>query len=145
MLTKNPADRATFERRLSDLSPEKRRYLERLLCQSQQGATARAALQPRRTRADTAPLSCAQQRLWIVCQLTQGSPFYNETFSIRFKQQLDIAALDRSINEIVRRHEVLRTASRIENGTQTQVISPVLRVPLKVIDLRTVPHIRRET
>jgi len=133
-----------LDRRLSGLSPEKRRYLEQLLRQQNKRSAVAASAIPRRRRADTAPLSYAQQRLWIVCQLTPDSPFYNETFSLRFRQQLDVTALERSINEIVRRHEVLRTGFRIENGTPVQVISPTLRVALKTIDLAAVPAVRRE-
>jgi amino acid adenylation domain-containing protein len=135
-------DLAKLESRVSDLSPEKRKFLKQLLRQPQRSSSS-PMLIPRRPHSVAVPLSYAQQRLWIVCQLTQDSPFYNETFSRRIKH-LDVTAFERSINEIVRRHEVLRTGFRMENGTPVQIVNPNLKVPLKIIDLRSIAKVHRE-
>ena len=140
MSSEKSAGGNALEQRIAGLSPEKRRYLEQLLLQRQQSV----AGIPRRPRSATAPLSYAQQRLWIVCQLTRGSPFYNETFSIRIRQPLDVLALQHAINEIIRRHEVLRTGFRIEDGLPVQLISPSLTLPLKTVDLRSVSSVQRQ-
>src|SRR5215813_12717932 len=134
-------DKATVEQRIAGLSREKREYLERLLKEKQNTQTIAI---PKRKRSDTAPLSYAQQRMWILAQFTKDSPFYNEIFSRRLTFPLDVPAFERSINEIIIRHEVLRTGFRIENGEPVQVIAPSLKMPLKCVDLRNWPLVQRE-
>src|SRR5262249_9135300 len=56
------------------------------------------------------PLSYAQQRLWFIDQLEPGSVAYNIPFGVRLRGELNVEALGRSVQEIVRRHEVLRTS-----------------------------------
>ena len=55
------------------------------------------------------PASYAQQRLWFLDQFEPESPYYNIPSAVRFKGSLKISALERSIHEIVLRHETLRT------------------------------------
>jgi amino acid adenylation domain-containing protein/thioester reductase-like protein len=55
------------------------------------------------------PLSFAQQQLWLLIQVEPESPFYNEPFTVRMPGRLDVGALERTLQEIVRRHEILRT------------------------------------
>jgi amino acid adenylation domain-containing protein len=81
------------------------------------------------------PTSFAQQRLWFLDQMEPGSSAYNVPSAIWLKSELDIAALERSINEIVRRHEVLRTTFRAVDGEPMQVISPAVHATLPVVDL----------
>ncbi|HXQ69893.1 MAG TPA: amino acid adenylation domain-containing protein, partial [Pyrinomonadaceae bacterium] len=71
-----------------------------------------------------APLSFAQQRLWIVDKLEPHSAAYNLPSALRLEGPLDVAALERSFEEIVRRHEVLRTTFAIVDGEPTQIIGP---------------------
>src|ERR1051325_5365117 len=68
------------------------------------------------------PLSFAQQRLWFLEQLDPGNPIYNIASALRLHGQLNVDALERTLNEIVRRHESLRTAFREEHGIAVQVI-----------------------
>jgi amino acid adenylation domain-containing protein len=65
------------------------------------------------------PLSFAQQRLWFLDQLAPNNPFYNIPEAVRLDGKLDLKVLERVINEIVRRHEALRT--RIEMGEREPV------------------------
>jgi non-ribosomal peptide synthetase component F len=82
------------------------------------------------------PLSFAQQQLWVFDQMAPGSPVYNVPLGSRLRQQaLDIAVLQRTFNEIVRRHESLRTTFPEENGQPRQVISPPAPAPLYIVDL----------
>jgi NRPS condensation-like uncharacterized protein len=82
------------------------------------------------------PLSYAQQRLWLLDRLTPGSALYTIPASLRLTSMLDIPALRRSLNEIVRRHEALRTTFSIQDNQPIQVIAPRLTVDLPVIDLQ---------
>jgi aspartate racemase len=81
------------------------------------------------------PLSYAQERLWFLDQLEPGSAFYNIPASFRVRGELNIGALERSLNEIVRRHESLRTTFRVQDGKPVQVIEPGGEQQLKVRDL----------
>ncbi|MGF2040617.1 MAG: condensation domain-containing protein, partial [Nostoc sp. CmiVER01] len=79
--------------------------------------------------------SFAQQRLWFLAQLEPGNPFYNIPGAIRLQGQLNQQALHDSLNEILRRHEVLRTNFQTVAGQVIQVISSVTLISFPIIDL----------
>ncbi|HYV13029.1 MAG TPA: amino acid adenylation domain-containing protein [Pyrinomonadaceae bacterium] len=81
------------------------------------------------------PLSSAQQRLWFLDRLDPNSALYNIPAAVHMQGPLSIAALRRSLNEIVRRHEALRTTFAVQDGQPVQVIAPVLELELPLIDL----------
>ncbi|HKX31463.1 MAG TPA: condensation domain-containing protein, partial [Blastocatellia bacterium] len=82
------------------------------------------------------PLSFAQQRLWFIEQLEPGKAAYNCHIGLRLKGQVDLAALERSISEIVRRHEVLRTRIEVVESMPIQAIDEWRPLRLEVEDLR---------
>ncbi|HEY0079187.1 MAG TPA: amino acid adenylation domain-containing protein [Pyrinomonadaceae bacterium] len=88
----------------------------------------------------TVPVSFAQQRLWFLDQLEPGSSFYNIPTAVRLRGSLDTDLLERSLNEIVRRHESLRTTFRSVDGKPVQVIAPALKVEMPVVDLSRSPE-----
>jgi len=90
------------------------------------------------------PLSFAQQRLWFLNQWEPDNPFYNESIAVRLKGLLNISALEQSLNEIVRRHEALRTNFICVEGEPTQAIAPYLPLSLTVVDLQEIPECKRE-
>src|SRR5262249_43246992 len=90
------------------------------------------------------PLSFAQQRLWFITQLDQHATAYVLPAAIRLRGPLDVTVLHRSFNEIVRRHESLRTVFITVEGRPVQSIIPDLTIPLPVIDLRERPGAQRE-
>jgi amino acid adenylation domain-containing protein len=90
-------------------------------------------------------LSFAQQRLWFFDQLEPGLSAYNIPAAIRLKGPLNLAALERSLDEVVRRHESLRTIFGKVDGHPTQVIAPAMTIALPVVDLRALPASERET
>ncbi|MGZ4112141.1 MAG: condensation domain-containing protein, partial [Tumebacillaceae bacterium] len=96
---------------------------------------------PRRTN-EPVPLSFAQQRLWFLDQLENGQASYYHMPSVWLLEgTLHIEAMERSICEIVRRHEALRTTFPMgEEGQPVQVIDPHLRVSLPVTDLTSYPE-----
>jgi thioesterase domain-containing protein len=82
------------------------------------------------------PASIAQQGFWLLDQLDPGNPAYNIAVRFRLEGPLDVTTLERALNEIVRRHEVLRTTFDAVDGEPMQVIHPSMRVPVSVFDLR---------
>lgn len=90
------------------------------------------------------PLSFAQQRLWFIYQLDPNNRAYNIRGGIRLQGELNVQALERSLNEIINRHEVLRTSFSAVDGRPFQVIEPSLTLHLPVIDLRALPADERE-
>nr|AIW82283.1 PuwF [Cylindrospermum alatosporum CCALA 988] len=85
------------------------------------------------------PLSSTQQRLWFLDQMEGASATYNMPAAIEMHGILQIEMLERSLVEIVRRHEVLRTSFQQLNGTSTQVISAEATIILPVVDLQKFP------
>jgi amino acid adenylation domain-containing protein len=90
------------------------------------------------------PLSFAQERLWLVDQMEPGSAVYNIPVAWRLGGALDEAALERSLGEIVRRHEALRTTFAEVDGSPVQVIGPVGGFALPVEDLSGLGEADRE-
>jgi amino acid adenylation domain-containing protein len=95
-------------------------------------------------RGGKAPLSFAQQRLWFIEQLEPGNAAYNIPGGVRLEGKLDLNALESAINEIVRRHEVLRTRIEEVGSEPTQVIDEWKPRKLDVEDLTVVPPEKRE-
>ncbi|HEY0739714.1 MAG TPA: amino acid adenylation domain-containing protein, partial [Herpetosiphonaceae bacterium] len=91
---------------------------------------------PRREGQEPAALSFNQQRLWFLDQLVPNSPAYNILTGVRVAGPLDITAFERSLNEIIRRHESLRARFPTEDGQAVQVIEPRLSITLPQVDLR---------
>jgi amino acid adenylation domain-containing protein len=91
------------------------------------------------------PLSFAQQRLWFIDQLEPGLFAYHVPAALRLIGDLDRTALQRSLDEIARRHEVLRTTFAVVNGEPVQVVGPAAAVPLPVRDLSAIPEPERFT
>ena len=99
-----------------------------------------------REEGDALPLSFAQQRVWFFDQLEPNSSAYNMPMAVRLEGKLDVAALERSLLAVVRRHEVLRTTfSAGDDGLPVQFIHPApARWPLTLIDLSHLPSSERE-
>ncbi|WP_035373166.1 non-ribosomal peptide synthetase [Pseudoduganella violaceinigra] len=105
---------------------------------------ASAAVAPPTQQQPALPLSFAQQRLWFLNEFEPGSASYNLPSVMRISGMLDAAALERALNEIVRRHEALRTSFRMGDGAPVQVIAPQLHLPLPLTDLSALPASERQ-
>ncbi|MCC5622888.1 non-ribosomal peptide synthetase [Nostoc sp. CHAB 5715] len=90
------------------------------------------------------PLSFAQQRLWFLEQLQPGSSTYNIPIAVRLTGSLNIAVLARSLNEIVRRHEVLRTQFPTVDGNPLLTIQPSVEVLVPVVDLQALNPLEQD-
>jgi amino acid adenylation domain-containing protein len=95
-------------------------------------------------RSGNPPLSFAQQRLWFLDQLIPNNPFYNVPAALHLKGSLNSIALLQTFNEIVQRHEALRTNFVMVQGQPVQIINPTLKISLPIIDLRQLPQVERE-
>ncbi|HLJ34874.1 MAG TPA: amino acid adenylation domain-containing protein, partial [Ktedonobacteraceae bacterium] len=89
-------------------------------------------------REEYMPTSFAQERLWFLDQLEMGSPFYNVLSAVRLRRQLKVALLQESLNEMLRRHEMLRTSFIEKDGRPVQVIAERITLALSLIDLSNV-------
>jgi natural product biosynthesis luciferase-like monooxygenase protein/amino acid adenylation domain-containing protein/non-ribosomal peptide synthase protein (TIGR01720 family)/FkbM family methyltransferase len=102
-----------------------------------------APIQPTPRTGDL-PLSFGQQRVWFLDRLEGDPSAYHLPVGVRLTGILDAAALERSLAEVVRRHESLRTSFPEMAGRPVQVVSPSLPFSLPVLDLRAIPAVDRE-
>jgi amino acid adenylation domain-containing protein len=114
--------------------------------EARQGAASRPRVVPisRAPRGGELPLSFAQQRLWFIDQLEPGSIVYNVPAAFRLAGPLDVSALERTLGEVVGRHEVLRTTFTATDGRPLQVIAPSSELPLPLRDLSVMPENERK-
>jgi hypothetical protein len=97
------------------------------------------------SRDRTLPLSFAQLRLWFLDQLEPQNPLYNVPYIVRLRGPLEIEILRKSLQEIVRRHEVLRTTFQTVEDHPVQAIAAELQLPFEQVDLTEVRQQDRET
>jgi amino acid adenylation domain-containing protein len=121
----------------AELSQRKAEILD-FLCQATATPVTCQPLLPT-SRDGKLSLSFAQQRLWFLDQLTPGSSVYNISGAVEIQGLLNVAALEQSLNEIVRRHEICRTTFKLVDGEPMQVIVPNFTLTLKQVDLRHLP------
>ena len=125
-------------------SPERREVLKRLL--EKDGVATKQVGIPRwggdRSRA---PLSFAQHRLWLIDQMQPNSFGYNMPLALQMSGVLNVDALERSLSEVVRRHESLRTSFQVAEGDQPiQLVAPPASFQLPCIDLENLPEAERQ-
>lgn len=117
---------------INNLSPAKRELLALRLKKT----PARLDGIPRRTETGShPPVSFAQERLWFVQQIDPDTVAYNIPAALQLSGSLDVSALERSLQEVIRRHEILRTSFQLINSAVVQVIAPSLSFSLEIIDL----------
>ncbi|MGB8507278.1 MAG: condensation domain-containing protein, partial [Pyrinomonadaceae bacterium] len=128
-------------RRSLGLSAKKRALFNALL--DKEGVVSSVQTITRREQSGPCVLSFAQQRLWFLDQMEPNSSFYNVPFVLTLSGELNIEALERSLTEIIRRHEVLRTSFRMIDGQPMQVVNTPPPVKLQVHDLSHLPEAGR--
>jgi hypothetical protein len=94
-----------------------------------------ALLQKRTAKPKTYPLSLAQERLWFLDRFEPNNSTYNIPGVIRITGALDVESLERAINAVVRRHEILRTVFSETNAGPVQLVQPFSPIALKVVSL----------
>lgn len=132
---------------LAGLSPSQLELLRLRLAKADKKGAERASIPLRaHTRIDnTAPLSFAQQRIWFLNQFTPDTSAYNIIRGIRLSGRLSIPAFEQTINEIVRRHEALRTTFALKDNQPTQLIAPRLTISVPLVSLTDLPAAQRES
>ncbi|MDQ3070201.1 MAG: amino acid adenylation domain-containing protein [Acidobacteriota bacterium] len=134
-----------LEGRLASLTPDRIKLLVDRLQASPAGARTRAVRMPRNDEGRY-PLSGAQERMWFLCQLSPGSPVFNNPAALWAypSAPLDRVRLERAMAAVVARHEILRTTFHARNGRPEQVIHPEMLTGVGWDDLRPLPAPERE-
>ncbi len=132
-------------KRIAELSPEKRKLLLRQLEQQKTKKDTELTPIPRQSREVNAfPISFSQQRLWFLDQLEPGNVAYNIPVAIRLRGVLHLTALEQSVNEIIRRHESLRTTFDALDEQVVQVIHAPAPFTFPVQDLQALEGAAKE-
>ena len=124
-----------INQKVANLSPEKRELLLQKINQRTNKEVKTNFIKAKSRESNTFTLSFAQQRLWFLNQLEPNNPFYNIPGAVKLKGKLNITALEKSINEIIQRHEILRTTFKTVNGQPVQVIYPSFKLTIPILDL----------
>ncbi|MEL7038648.1 MAG: amino acid adenylation domain-containing protein [Cyanobacteria bacterium J06592_8] len=143
MSSKNPRlDELT--KRIASLSPEQRQLFEQKL-KSKKHQSSSLKIR-KREKDDDLPLSYAQQRLWFIHQLEPETSAYNIPIAWQISGNLNIAILEQSFNEIIRRHESLRTTfPSLSSSKPQQLILSEFRLNIPIIDLRLLSESSRDS
>ncbi|GHO57926.1 non-ribosomal peptide synthetase/type I polyketide synthase [Ktedonobacter robiniae] len=88
-------------------------------------------------RSEKLPLSFAQKRLWFMQQMEPGASFLNIPLGVRIQGPLQLKTLEQALQELIDRHEILRTTFVAKGNEPEQIIAPMLHVPITHIDLQT--------
>lgn len=130
-------------KRIDELPPNKRALLlKKVVLQQKQAQSAQTNL--RGLSQNVAPLSFAQEQIWLLEQIKQGIAAYHVPLSLRLRGELRVPELERSLTTIIDRHESLRTTFELVAGKPMQIIAPSQPWTLSVIDLKDIPAEDRE-
>jgi len=121
--------------RNAELSSVKQTLLELRLKLNGAGESLKHAILRRATR-DELSLSFARQRLWFLHHLQPNNPDYNQPKAFRLRGPLDVTSLQKVLDHLVARHEVLRTTFTSGERSPVQVIAESRAVEMALIDLR---------
>ncbi len=128
--------------RIALLAPEKRALLAARLVRSERQLRGLEQL-PLQERGVPAPLSYTQRSVWFLDQLYPGNIAYNSPIALRFTGRLDANALEWSLNQLVRRHDLLRTVFEPRDGDPVQYAKSFRPVRLRRMELGHLPESER--
>ncbi|WP_166144124.1 non-ribosomal peptide synthetase [Methylosinus sp. RM1] len=130
------------EDRKGRLSPAKRKLLE-IKLRGRRPNVARNEISVRPPSQN--PLSFGQERIWFQCQVTSNAALYHIPLLAWFDGLLDARALEASLNEVIRRHDVLRSGFESKNGAAVQIISPHVDLAIGHVDLQDIDPASQES
>src|SRR5919199_1015397 len=110
-------------------------HLQELLQRRLAGQAERYEKIPWAERTGPLPLSFSQQRLWFLNEFQPGTAEYNSALCLRLLGSLDVSALTGALQELLARHESLRTTFDEVDGKGVQVVHPAHELPLPVVEL----------
>src|SRR6185369_10802894 len=128
-----------------DLSPNQRERLLAKLREIRPAEQQRTGADFSRRMVESGMLSFAQQRLWFLHQMYPETTAYHCPLTIRINLPVDTSVLEKTLAEIARRHEILRTTFRLRDGQPIQSIASSPLVSLRTTDLRDLPEGERES
>lgn len=128
--------------RIADLSKEKQALLLKRI--KERTAPVNQAIN-QRTDVSPCPLSFAQERLWFLAQMEPDNPFYNMAGVVQLQGNLNVPVLEQALNEVVRRHQALRTSFRIIENEARQVINGQTAITLAHIDLTALNELQQQS
>lgn len=128
---------------ISRLSPEKRRLLEKIL-QQQNIDLRKKTIFSQSRESNRFPLSYAQQRMWFLDQWQPGNPMYNNPAAVAVKGEIDVPAMQRTLDALAARHEILRTTFENEGGNPVQVIHAESSIVLEQLDFTSMTENDRQ-
>lgn len=130
-----------LNKELENLSDEQRELFELLL--EKEGVDFSQLPITRRTCKGSAPLSYAQHGLWLAVKTTPSNPF-NHSLGFRIHGMLNSTALERGLNEILNRHEILRTVCSIADGELVQIVNVPCTLTIPIVDLQNLRNEQKE-
>jgi amino acid adenylation domain-containing protein/non-ribosomal peptide synthase protein (TIGR01720 family) len=131
-------NRESTQERISRLTPAQRAMLEkRLRGEGRPDQSKKSGIQHRHTL--DYPVTAEQEHLWLLQQVDPTVYYFNHTHAYLLKGELNVAALERAINEMVRRHENFRTSMPEVDGKPRAVVAPLLQIPLERVDVPEFP------
>ena len=133
-MSKEPAN---HQERISRLTPAQREMLEKRLRGQGPRSESKSAIKRRPTL--DYPITAEQEHLWLLHQMDPNVHYFNHSHAYRLKGDLNIAALERTINEMVRRHENFRTSLPEIDGKPRAVVAPQLQIPLERVEVPEFP------
>jgi amino acid adenylation domain-containing protein len=135
---------ALNERLRTEITRHKEELLSFLSNRDRLPSSAPMITRRRRDGNERITLSFGQERLWFLYQMDPSSPFYNLNTAARLTGVLNIDALERSLNEIIRRHDILRTRYRAMDGQPFGIVDSDLNLTVEVVDLLRESELDRE-
>jgi amino acid adenylation domain-containing protein len=134
----------SIREQLAGLSPAKRALVELTLLKKRAAAGEPKQIITRRAAGTIVPLSFYQQGLWVLSQLLPDTSLYHVPKGLRLTGELNVPALNRALNDLMRRHESLRTSFAVNDGVPAQVVAEEVTLDLPLVDLCHVAAAERE-
>ena len=138
------ADGSGMDKRLAALTPAQRALLEQRLMERRTQAAARTRIVRRTAPDQPAPLSYAQELLWLLSQVFDDGVAYNAPGAFQLEGPLDLDLLAHALKALTERHEVLRTVYEVIDGHPMQIVQSAQDIDLHLVDLRAMPADERE-